>query len=116
MPSEDARRAYQERKHAAMEAAMVSMYGEPHDEIVETEKRDARTQAWDDLFDSLRRVRDLMVEDNGGSHEHDPKDGWLAYMIGRLDELIGHWDPDASPEEIELADQHDRRPPKRKRT
>lgn len=84
------------------------------DDKVEAEKIEKireRVKAWDDLLRSLRKVRDLMLEDNGGSRERNPDDSWLAYMIGRVDELIGHWDPDASPEEVALADAKAKRPP-----
>jgi hypothetical protein len=111
MVDDDKLRAYQERKNAAFERAMESLYQDGADKDKRMADLVERQQAWDDLFRDMRRVRDLMVEDNGGTHELDRKDPWLSYMIGRLDELIGHWDPDASPEEVELADKHARRPP-----
>jgi hypothetical protein len=100
--------SYGERKTKAFMDALLA-----EQEAERTAKIEVRDTAWKELFTSMRKVRDLMVEDNGGTHEVDPKDTWLAYMIGRLDELIGHWDPDASSEERELADRRDRRPPKR---
>jgi hypothetical protein len=76
---------------------------EPRDPIEQLERVDARTQAWNDLFRAARACRDFMLEDNGNTRMVDPNDTWLTYMIGRLDDIIGHWDPDATPEEVVLA-------------
>ncbi len=70
-----------------------------------TENIEERTRAWDDLFRAARKCRDLMLEDNGGTREVDPEDEWLAKKIWEMDVLIGHNDPDASPEEVALADE-----------
>ena len=68
-----------------------------------TGKQEDREVAWAKLFAAARECRDLLLEDNGNTREVDIKDPWLGYMIGRMDDIIGHWDPDASPEEV----QHD---------
>jgi hypothetical protein len=67
-----------------------------------------RTKAWNELFVAARKCRDLMLEDNGFTRDVDPEDEWLAYMIRRMDEMIGHWDPDCSEDELRLAEEASR--------
>jgi hypothetical protein len=71
----------------------------------ENEAVDTRTKAWNELFRAARKCRDFMLEDNGNTRMVDPNDTWLAYMIGRMDDIIGHWDPDCTIEEQRLADE-----------
>jgi len=79
---------------------MSDSYGEIRREMDDAAEH---TQAWNDLFKAARKCRDLLLTDNGGTRAVDPDDEWLAKKIWEMDELIGHNDPNATPEEVALA-------------
>ena len=52
-----------------------------------------REEAWNDLWKAAKLLREVLIEDNGGTTEVDLEDPFLAEMIGEMDRIL-HWDPD----------------------